>query len=78
MTLRERVDEVLQKIRPMLQMEGGDVELVDVDDSGVVKVQLKGACAGCDAAYMTLQIGIEERLREEIPEIKRVEAVMGV
>jgi Fe-S cluster biogenesis protein NfuA len=77
MTLREKVEDVLQKIRPMLQLEGGDVELIDVDESGVVKVQLKGACAGCAAANMTLQWGIEERLKEEIPEINRVEAVFG-
>jgi Fe-S cluster biogenesis protein NfuA len=72
--MREKVEEALKKIRPSLQMDGGDIELVDVVD-GVVKVRLKGACAGCAAAPMTLQMGVEDMLQQEIPEVKRVEAV---
>ena len=72
--MKEQVVKVLGKIRPMLQADGGDVELVDVED-GVVKVRLQGACAGCPGAQMTLKMGIERQLREEIPEVKSVEAV---
>ena len=72
--MREQVEKVLGKIRPMLQADGGDVELVDVDD-GIVKVRLQGACAGCPGAQMTLKMGVERQLREEIPEVKSVEAV---
>jgi len=71
--MRERVEEALAKIRPALQADGGDVELVDVND-GVVKVRLKGACGGCPMAAMTLQQGIERTLKKEIPEIKEVVA----
>jgi len=72
--MREKVEEVLGKIRPSLQADGGDVELVDVQD-GVVKLRLTGACAGCPMSTMTLRMGVEKTLREEIPEIKRVEAL---
>ena len=71
---REKVEEVINQVRPYLQMEGGDVELVDVEGD-VVKVRLKGACAGCPMAFITLKHGIEQRLKESIPEIKSVEAV---
>jgi len=71
--MRERVEEALAKIRPALQADGGDVELVDVKE-GVVKVRLKGACSGCPMAAMTLQQGIERALKKEIPEIKEVVA----
>lgn len=70
----ERVEEVLDQIRPMLRADGGDVEVVDVQE-GVVLVRLLGACMGCPAATMTLKAGIEETLKAQIPEIKRVEAV---
>jgi len=74
--LKERVQEVLDKIRPRLQQDGGDVVLVDVDDKeGVVKVKLTGACDGCPMAAMTLKNGIERWLKSEIPEIKTVQAV---
>lgn len=73
--LRERVETVLGKIRPSLQNDGGDVELVDVDENGVVKVRLKGACAGCPMSQMTLKQGIETTLKQEIPEIKEVVSV---
>jgi len=70
--LRERVEAVLDKIRPSLQNDGGDVELIDVDESGIVKVRLKGACAGCPMSQMTLKQGIESTLKQEIPEVKEV------
>jgi Fe-S cluster biogenesis protein NfuA len=70
--LKERVKEVLDKIRPALQADGGDVELIDVSESGTVKVRLKGACAGCPMSQMTLKQGIESTLKQEIPEIKSV------
>ncbi|MDH7601140.1 MAG: NifU family protein [Armatimonadota bacterium] len=72
--MRERVKATLDTIRPHLQADGGDVELVDVVD-GVVKVRLKGACHGCPMAAMTLQMGIERVLRKEVPEIQGVENV---
>ena len=73
-TMQEQVKKVLDKIRPSLQADGGDVELVDIVD-GVVKVRLKGACAGCPMSQMTLKNGIERVLKQQIPEIKSVESV---
>ncbi|MFW6005555.1 MAG: NifU family protein [Desulfonatronovibrionaceae bacterium] len=72
--MKERVMEVLDKIRPSLQADGGDVELVDVDDKGIVKVRLTGACKGCPMSQMTLKNGIERLLLKEIPELKGVES----
>jgi Fe-S cluster biogenesis protein NfuA len=72
--MKEKVQEAINKVRPMLQRDGGDVELVDVVD-GVVKVRLKGACAGCPMSQMTLKRGIERFLKKEIPEVKSVESV---
>ena len=72
--MREKVEAALEEIRPGLQADGGDVELVDIVD-GVVKVRLKGACAGCPMSQMTLAFGIERVLKERIPEVKKVEAV---
>jgi len=74
--LREKVEEVLGKVRPMLQRDGGNVELVDVRDDGVVKVKLTGACSGCPMSTMTLRNAIEETIKKEIPEVKSVEQVM--
>jgi Fe-S cluster biogenesis protein NfuA len=71
-TMREKVEAVLKKIRPNLQADGGDVELVDVVD-GVVKVRLTGACGTCPMSTMTLKMGVERILKEQIPEIKSVE-----
>ena len=71
--MKEQVQKVLDKIRPSLQADGGDVELIDVQD-GVVKVRLQGACAGCPMSQMTLKNGIERLLKQEIPEIKVVES----
>ena len=72
--VQERVAEVLNRIRPALQRDGGDVELVGIED-GVVKVRLKGACSGCPGATMTLKNGIERILKQEIPEVKAVKGV---
>ncbi len=71
--MKEKIQKALDKIRPMLQADGGDVEFVDVED-GVVKVRLQGACAGCPMSQMTLKNGIEKMLKKEIPEIKSVES----
>ncbi len=72
--MKSEVEEVLKGIRPALQADGGDVELVDVV-GGVVKVRLKGACNGCPMAAMTLKGGIEAALKERIPAVERVESV---
>jgi len=74
--MREQVEAVINEIRPMLQADGGDIELVDVED-GVVKVRLRGACAGCPGAQMTLKMAVERRLKEQVPEVERVEPVAG-
>ncbi len=71
---KEKVTAVLDKIRPSLMRDGGDVELVDVTN-GTVKVKLTGACGGCPMASMTLKMGIEQMLKKEIPEVKEVVAV---
>jgi Fe-S cluster biogenesis protein NfuA len=73
-TMQEKVKEVLDKIRPSLQADGGDVELVAVEN-GIVKVRLKGACAGCPMSQMTLKNGIEKLLKREVPEVIAVEGV---
>ncbi len=73
--LKEQVEEVLKKVRPNLQMHGGDVELVDVSEEGVVSVRLQGACKGCPMAQQTLKLGIEAMLKEELSEVQAVEAV---
>ena len=72
--MKEKVQAVIEKIRPMLQADGGDVELVEVEDTGVVKVRLQGACAGCPMSQMTLKSGIERLLKQEIPEVTSVES----
>ncbi|MBN1273806.1 MAG: NifU family protein [Candidatus Aminicenantes bacterium] len=72
--MKEKVEEALNKIRPTLLADGGNVELVDVDD-GVVRVKLTGACAGCPMSQMTLKMGIERILKNEVPEVKEVVAV---
>ena len=72
--MREKVEAVLNQIRPNLVRDGGDVELVDVTD-GIVKVRLTGACGGCPMASMTLKHGVERVLKEQVPEVKEVVAV---
>ncbi|MBF8436504.1 NifU family protein [Halanaerobiaceae bacterium Z-7014] len=69
---KEKVQDVLDQIRPGLQADGGDVELVAVEDDGTVKVRLTGACAGCPMSTMTLKNGIERALKDHIPEVKEV------
>jgi len=74
--MKEKVKQILEKkIRPNLQADGGDVDLVEVSDDGVVSVKLKGACAGCPMAKLTLGMGIERILKKHIPEVKEVVAV---
>ena len=73
--MREKVEKVLEAVRPFLQADGGDVELVDVTDDGIVKVRLTGACGSCPMSTMTLKMGVEKKLKEEIPEVKAVEQV---
>ncbi|MCO6438926.1 MAG: NifU family protein [Phycisphaerae bacterium] len=70
--LRVRIQAVLDRLRPMIHNDGGDVEFVDVDDKGVVSVRLRGACVGCPSSSLTLALGIERNLRDEIPEVSRV------
>lgn len=74
-TLKQRVEDTLELIRPRLQADGGGVDLVDVDDEGVVSVRLTGACGGCPMSTMTLKMGIERLLLKEVPEVKLVQAV---
>ena len=73
--MKEKVESALNKIRPSLQADGGDVELVEVAPDGVVKVKLTGACAGCPMSQMTLKMGIEKLLKQEVPEVKEVVAL---
>jgi len=73
--MKEKVEEALKQVRPMLQRDGGDIELVSVDETGVVKVRLKGACGSCPMSTMTLKMGVEKYLKEHIPEVKEVVAV---
>lgn len=70
--MKEKVLEVLQTIRPALQADGGDVELIDVTADGVVSVRLKGACGSCPMSTMTLKMGIERTLKEKVPGVKEV------
>ncbi len=73
--MRERVETAMQAIRPMLQADGGDAEVVEVTEEGVVKVRLIGACGGCPMSQFTLSQGIEKRLKAAVPEVTRVESV---
>jgi len=73
--MKEKVESALSKIRPSLKADGGDVELVEVTSDGVVKVRLTGACGGCPMSQMTMKMGIERIIKDEVPEIKEVVAV---
>jgi Fe-S cluster biogenesis protein NfuA len=73
--MQEKVEDVLNKIKPSLQADGGDVELIEVGEDGVVKVRLMGACGSCPMSQMTLKMGIEKILKKEIPEVVEVIAV---
>lgn len=72
--MKEKIEKALDEIRPALQADGGDVELVEVKD-GIVKVRLKGACGGCPMSSMTLSMGVERAIKRAVPEVKKVEAV---
>ena len=73
--MKEEVLKVLEMVRPGLQADGGDVELVEVTEDGIVKVRLKGACGGCPMSQLTLKMGIERILKKEVPEVKEVVAL---
>ncbi len=75
LTLTERVTMVIDRIRPSVQNDGGDIELVDVTDAGVVKIRMHGACVGCPSSNMTLRLGIEQNLKTYVPEVTAVEAL---
>jgi Fe-S cluster biogenesis protein NfuA len=74
-TFNEKVEEMIQIIKPMLQGHGGDIELVSIEDDNTVKVKLQGACSGCPGAQMTLKQGVERLMKERIPELNKVVAV---
>ncbi len=73
--LKNKVEKALETVRPYLIADGGDVELVSINENGIVEVRLTGACVGCPMSQMTLRAGIERALMRDVPEIKRVEAV---
>ncbi|MCL4220905.1 MAG: NifU family protein [Phycisphaerales bacterium] len=73
--LFERVRRVIDLIRPAVQADGGDLELVELTSSGTVRIRFHGACVGCPSSEMTLQMGVERNLRQHVPEVKRVEAI---
>lgn len=73
--MKEKVEKALEKVRPMLAADGGNVELIDVSSDGVVKLKLTGSCGCCPMSQMTLKMGIERILKEEVPEIKEVVAI---
>ena len=73
--MKEKVEAVLEKIRPMLMADGGNVDLVEITADGVVKLRLKGSCGCCPMSQMTLKLGIEKMLKKEVPEVKEVIAV---
>ena len=73
--MRERVEAILDEIRPMLQADGGDVDLINVTDEGVVQVRLQGACGSCPSSLTTLKLGIERLVMEQIPEVVEVVAL---
>jgi Fe-S cluster biogenesis protein NfuA len=75
LTVRDRVQDVINLIRPAVQEDGGDIELVQVDEDGVVQIRFHGACHGCPSSNLTLQMGIERNLREQVPQVTRVVAV---
>ena len=75
MTFDAKVKDVIDSIRPMLQNDGGDIELVGIDEDKSVRVRLQGACRGCPGAQMTLKMGVERLLKERVPEVKQVVAV---
>lgn len=75
LSLKERVARIIDRVRPAVQSDGGDVEFVDVTSDGVVTIRLHGACVGCPSSQMTLKVGIEKNLRDYVPEVTRVQAI---
>jgi Fe-S cluster biogenesis protein NfuA len=73
--MRKQVADILKELRPAVQMDGGDIELVDVSDLGVVSVRLLGACVGCPSSTMTLKLGVEQTLKSRIPQVREVVCV---
>ncbi len=73
--MREKVEAAINKVRPALQADGGNVELVDVSNDGIVKVKLTGSCGSCPMSQMTLKMGIERVIKQEVPEVKEVVAL---
>ena len=73
--MKQLVEQALEKIRPFLQRDGGDIQLIDVTEDGIVKVQLTGACHGCPMSQMTLKQGVERALMKEVPGVKEVQAI---
>lgn len=73
--MKEEVQKLIEEIRPALQVDGGDVELIEVTEDGIVKVRLQGACSSCPMSQMTLKMGIEKKIKEVIPSVKEVVAV---
>lgn len=73
--MKQEVEQALAKIRPFLQRDGGDIQLIDVTDDGIVKVQLTGACQGCPMSQMTLKQGVERALMKEVPGVKEVQSI---
>jgi len=74
-SVRDRVIAIIDQIRPAIQSDGGDIEFVDMDEQGVVQVQLRGACVGCPSAAMTLKFGVERNLKAKVPEVTEVVCV---
>ncbi|MDR2192207.1 MAG: NifU family protein [Endomicrobium sp.] len=75
MSLKEKVEEALNSVRPGLEADGGNVELIDVSEDGIVKVKLVGACGSCPMAAMTLQYGVTNAIKQAVPEVKEVQSV---
>jgi Fe-S cluster biogenesis protein NfuA len=75
MFMKDEVEKALEKIKPSLQADGGDIELVEVSEDGIVKVRLTGACRGCPMSQMTLKMGVEKALKQAVPEVKEVQSV---
>jgi Fe-S cluster biogenesis protein NfuA len=73
--VKQQVEQALEKIRPFLQRDGGDIQLIDVTEDGIVKVQLTGACHGCPMSQMTLKQGVERALMKEVPGVKEVQSI---
>jgi Fe-S cluster biogenesis protein NfuA len=75
MTLKEKVEKSLESVRPHLQADGGNVELIDVSEDGIVKVKLTGTCGSCPMSAMTLQYGVTNAIKEAVPEVKEVQSI---